>query len=102
MRLIDADEFIKIIREHDYPLATRNGSIDNGMFTNGILQAVDETPTINPESLRPKGEWLDKMVRDWHCSECGQSVPKQVRFDGYCYDDKLNFCPNCGADMRGE
>ena len=66
-----------------------------------IKEWLAEQPTINPESLRPKGEWIDKMVRDWHCSECGESVPKQVRFDGYCYDDKLNFCPNCGADMRG-
>lgn len=51
---------------------------------------------------RKRGEWIDHCVRDWHCSECGKQVPKQVRFDGHCYDDKLNFCPNCGADMRGE
>ena len=47
------------------------------------------------------GKWEDKMVRDWHCSECGKKVPKQVWFDGYCYDDKLNYCPNCGAKMDG-
>lgn len=48
------------------------------------------------------GKWEDKMVRDWHCSECGKKVPKQVWFDGYCYDDKLNYCPNCGAKMDGK
>lgn len=66
------------------------------------LKLIEAAPDIDPASLRPKGEWADKMVRDWHCSECGKSVPKQVRFDGYCYDDKLNFCPECGADMRKE
>ena len=39
---------------------------------------------------RLKGEWIDC---DWSikCSECGYSMPWAVR----------NFCPNCGADMRG-
>ena len=55
--------------------------------------AADVAPVVH-------GEWVDHMCRDWHCSECGKKVPRQVYFDGYCYDDKLNFCPNCGADMR--
>lgn len=58
-------------------------------------------------SLRPKGEWIGEadgyadgeLVYDvWYCSECD-----------YCVDDGIddpdllpNFCPNCGADMRGE
>lgn len=39
------------------------------------------------------GEWIDKgedyMIR-WTCSNCG-------RRDTHIYD----FCPDCGADMRG-
>ena len=35
---------------------------------------LEYEPTIDPESLRPKGEWIDKMVRSWHCSECGESA----------------------------
>jgi rubrerythrin len=49
-----------------------------------------------------QGQWVDGMVRDWRCSVCGKKVPRQVHFDGYCYNDKLNYCPECGADMRGE
>lgn len=60
-------------------------------------------PTIDPESLRPKGEWIGsadgyadgELVYDmWECSECG--------YDADGADDKpeWNFCPNCGADMR--
>lgn len=45
-RLIDADVLMQTIREHDYPLTAHFNSIDNGMFTDGIQQAVDAAPTI--------------------------------------------------------
>ena len=47
MRLIDADTLMDVIRQHEYRLATKQGSIDYGMFTLGIQQAVDEQPTID-------------------------------------------------------
>lgn len=43
-----------------------------------------------------KGEWIaqeDDYHHYWECSECGMGVG---------LDDIRNFCPNCGADMRGE
>lgn len=46
-RYIDADALMEVIREHDYPLANRTNSIDRGMFTVGIQQAVDEQPTAD-------------------------------------------------------
>lgn len=46
------------------------------------------------------GDWIDHFIRDWRCSECGAPIYKVRNVDGYCYDDKPNFCPNCGADMR--
>lgn len=63
------------------------GLIDH-LIANGV--------TIEAELVR-HGRWVDKMVRDWHCSECG----KKASFDGYCYDDKPNYCPNCGCKMDG-
>lgn len=47
-RLIDADALMEIIRAHDYPLTAHFNSTDNGMFTLGIQQAVNESPTIVP------------------------------------------------------
>ena len=47
-RLIDADAVMEIIRAHDYPLTAHFNSTDNGMFTLGIQQAVNEVPTIVP------------------------------------------------------
>lgn len=51
-----------------------------------------------PSADRPTGEWIfnptdaiDLMFTNPKCSECG--------FESA---DHGNFCPNCGADMRGE
>lgn len=46
-RLIDADALMDVVRQHEYYLATKQGSVDYGMFTPGIQQAVDEQPTID-------------------------------------------------------
>ena len=70
MRLIDADKLIKTIEEHDYSLADECGSIDRGMFTIGIMQAIDEQPvaqqwhklTFRPITLEEKEfhpDWIE-------------------------------------------
>ena len=49
-----------------------------------------------PSADRPRGEWIeqeDDYHHYWECSECGMGVG---------LDDIRNFCPNCGADMRGK
>ena len=61
----------------------------------GIMEYIDELP-----SARPRGEWIEILDANEygepypcgvHCSECG-----------FCPVSLDNFCPNCGADMRGE
>ena len=53
------------------------------------------------EFVKPKqGKWINKGFEPVRCSECGATS------DGYNQiawaDINYNFCPNCGADMRGE
>lgn len=57
------------------------------------LPAADVVPVVH-------ARWVDKCARDWHCSKCGKRV--HVTFDGYCKNDKLDYCPNCGARMDKE
>ena len=46
---------------------------------------------------RPKGRWEEYGYK-WKCSECGG----KINIDGTPQENGLHFCPNCGADMRGE
>ena len=66
-------------------------------FNRVIREAVKE---IQP--MRKKGKWIDDGLygdnfphHAWLCSECGEGV---IEIDIPWY----NFCPNCGADMRGD
>ena len=57
---------------------------------------IRELPSAQPE--REKGKWIEHGVKEGHliekytCSEC----------DYYSGTKTSNFCPNCGADMRGD
>ena len=84
IRLIDADALMDVIRQHEYRLATKQGSIDYGMFTLGIQQAVDEQPTIDAV----------EVVR---CRDC-----KHRYSDSWCeyVDDDDNFY--CARGERKE
>lgn len=54
------------------------------------------------EAQLPKeGEWVwDADTGIYRCSECGGASPQEDQ-DGE-YIDCPNYCPNCGAKMRGE
>lgn len=49
---------------------------------------------------RPKGEWKENVTFYKGCSKCGAYVWSNLN-GLYLNPRKLNFCPNCGADMRG-
>lgn len=100
----DLDALMEVIRENDYPLADRTNSIDRGMFTVGIQQAVDELPTADVAPV-VHGRWIDMQDDDttegmWRCSACGDDryfdfmVTNPI--DCGCY-----YCSNCGAKMDG-
>ena len=80
MRLIDANAF-------------KRDLIDNyGFFPAMVMRALEKQPTISPDSLRAKGWWLRHDYTCMrHCSECTG-----------CAEEETDFCPHCGADMRGE
>ena len=92
VRLVDANALIE-----DITAAEENAGM--GAVVAGTLRRyVNRRPTIDPESLRPKGRWeyVDDGVligngMHMECSEC--SVWKIDR-------QRTPYCPNCGADMR--
>lgn len=94
MRLINADALMKRLKAWD-----TNDATDKALY-NFALDRVLEAPTVEPE--RKKGEWVPEFDGKFtggaywfSCSKCKRIVP-EVRNGGW------NFCPNCGADMRGK
>ncbi len=89
MRLIDADALWKDITTHIDECAD-------------ILEIIDRQPTVEP--MRKKGEWqiTEAYPHNIYCSVCHKKFAQEhweVWKDGSL---PRNFCPNCGADMRGE
>lgn len=58
---------------------------------NEIISIIDKAPTVD---ARPQGEWLPKTSFDgyfyWRCDRCRVDV-----------DETTDYCPHCGAKMKG-
>lgn len=61
---------------------------------------ADTLPSAEPE--RPKGEWkpfdLTWGRSVYSCTACGETMDIPTEMSKPIY----NFCPHCGADMRGK
>ena len=58
---------------------------------------IDAAPTIDPESLRPKGHWErpSKLLNIVNCTACKATFPGD--FGDF---DEFRYCPCCGAKME--
>lgn len=93
MRLIDADALKEKAFFHE---------IDNVSYLEE--EDIDKAPTVDAVE-RKRGEWVKNEDRcGWHCSCCKVD-------NNYAYswntgsgrnEFQDNYCPNCGADMRGK
>ena len=75
----------------EYCLNTKDKTID----ANDIMRF----PSAEPE--RKIGFWKDYGSGEWHCSECGLDVLTEGSWV-YPESRNYNYCPHCGADMRGD
>lgn len=58
-----------------------------------IVRMIKSEPAADVRKV-VRGRWITKpymMGNTQYCSRCGEN-----------YGMKHNFCPNCGADMRGD
>ena len=81
MRLIDAD-------------ALKQKWIFRGEAERGYREEIDSAPTIDAKPVI-HGEWrsYSPLTDTFECNQCGYQVIDE--------SFRTNFCPYCGADMRG-
>ena len=66
-----------------------------------LVKDINNAPTISPDEVRGVGKWVDKGVRAWSCSCCGTPLNHIRQFASFEKNELPNYCPNCGAKMKG-
>ena len=93
----------KQIEEMARVLCGMASSCDKCMFKKGNCYEYNEAEEIYNAGYRKQseGEWLDTDIcaEDMYCSVCGGIAPVDCEKEEFY---KSNFCPNCGAKMKGE
>ena len=71
-----------------------------------IKMRIGNLPSAQPE--RKTGKWHayyhginESPSFTYSCNQCGYSAPYGL-YGGKYSQKEWNFCPNCGADMRGK
>lgn len=79
-----------------------------------IKEVIDNAPTIEPfekigaiciencGGYRPKGEWKYTGMGIYECTNCKAEYEAGISDHCNVNNSEYRFCPNCGADMRGE
>ena len=82
----------RLLKESDVlKIAFQLPFVVNSAFVNAVKAL--------PSADRPQGEWVNVKISisgdsSAECSLCGAVVHNN-------FSNVINFCPNCGADMRG-
>ena len=105
MRLIDADAVLKELKKSCEYHAENSRELS--LLQRDII-IVQEQPTVDAVPAR-HGKWIirDNPGTGWYritCSECGEDVTSTAPCIGFFPNAKVvwDYCPYCGADMRGE
>lgn len=105
MRLIEKFfESIKVLNDYRNLYHAESSSTEQYKVANAINDILPEFCRLIESDTEPvvHAHWIDKCVRDWHCSNCGGTIQKVRIVDGYCNEDLPKFCPDCGAKMDEE
>ncbi len=112
-RYIDADALLEELKEElefDSPMYNE---VENKWLDKGLRIAIKDVkhfPTADVVEVR-HGEWEDRYENKYanqlyECSLCGEIAPEGTKYNKLGNPERIQvlspYCPNCGADMRGE
>ena len=115
MRLIDADALIDDAMDRYCKDCDKRKGIKNGKYriiyeigdapcracdVDYMVNDIESAPTVDAvDRKRGKWEWHSDDELYYSCSCCGHKAYGNTL---EIIDGAYHFCPNCGADMRGE
>ena len=96
-RYIDAEKTKRELLENEVRIYD-----PKNMSTEDAMYIIDEQPTADVKEVK-RGHWNDVQytyfgLKRYECSECSDDKYWKKRY----LEHKESFCPNCGADMRGD
>lgn len=107
MRLIDADalkeevnkkkvvgRFNTLLLIDNAPTVELNESVIQEVLNKRCMTAVANEYLITLHGQQPQGEWIRRKMNWYICSNCNYKTDS-------IGETFFNFCPNCGADMKG-
>ena len=94
---VSREDVKKFIESFIHEIITESGT-DKNAHTNEVLRevarGVGDIPPVTPE--RPKGEWIRVDNTKCKCSKC-----EVIHMIAQYPAGHIDWCPNCGTDMRG-
>ena len=99
--LISRQDFDKFLEDAEKE-SVKNRKYVFASALNTIRGNLRNFPSAQPER---KGEWNVIQGDIVVCSKCGMLAPESMTgclVNRHLEPNRTNFCPNCGADMRGE
>ena len=99
MRLIDAAALTDVVWKSRYenPHSEGRARMAHHNEHSRFLAMIDHAPTIEARPV-VRGVWIEVGSR-YVCSVCKKRALLHFGGFGHCLSA---FCPNCGADMRGD
>ena len=89
-RLIDAYDLWT-----DIMMLPHNGDM---ISSDEVEQAIKEAPTVDAVEV-VHGHWYKAPHHPYRCSNCGEMALLDMYGESHY---RSNYCPNCGAKMRGD
>lgn len=91
---LDREDILDIVSQY---CTDDDGSCSKaGVDLKEMLDEIEALPAADVQPVK-RGKWVNGK-----CTICEKSLEDLFTGDFYYDDNEINFCPNCGSDMRGD